>query len=276
MYWSNLNFFIRKSVNHSNKLINQLWKKILLALLAFQSFTLIAQNVITNGNIESWTNATTLDNWTTNNDVSQNTVDTAEGNSSAALTIENNVLEPEIVTTIPLVAGLEYMISFKYKYLDINLGQDHPIVLKVVRNGSATTLSANTVATNNLWTEAVQTFTPDQTGDYNLSLSLATLDNASFRVLIDDVKAQDAILNVKDSALNAVSVYPTITSNFITLNNTETIKNIKASVFNVNGAQLKTVALNNNKLDFSNLSSGLYFVRIESNTASITKKIIRK
>jgi len=251
-------------------------KKLLLALLAFQSLTLVAQNVVPNGNIESWTNATTLDNWTTNNDVSQNTVDTAEGLSSAALTIENNILEPELVTNIPLVSGLEYTISFKYKYLDINFGQDHPIVLKVVRNGSATTLSANTIASDNLWTEAVQTFTPDQTGDYSLSISLATLDNDEFRVLIDDVKAQDDILGVNDSALNTISVYPTITRDVVTLNNTQGIKNINTSVFNVNGAQLKTVTLNNNSLDFSNLSSGLYFIRIESDKGSITKKVIRK
>jgi len=251
-------------------------KKILLALLAFQSFTLIAQNVVTNGNIESWTNATTLDFWTTNNDVSQNTVDTAEGISSAALTINNSVLEPEIVTPIPLIAGIEYSISFKYRYLDINYGPQHPIVVKVVRNGSATTLNANTVAVNNQWEESVQTFTPDQTGDYNLSISLATLDNLPFRVLIDDVKAQDAVLSVGDSALNAISVYPTITNGTVTLKNTAAINTLRTRVFNVNGAQLKNVVLNNNTLDFSNISSGLYFVRLESEKGSITKKIIRK
>ncbi len=252
-------------------------KKILLTLLAFQSLTLVAQNVVTNGNIESWTNATTLDNWTSNNDVSQNTVDTAEGLSSAALTITNNVLEPEIVTSIPLVAGLEYRVSFRYKYLDINYSQDHPILLKIVRNGSATTLASSTVATNNLWTESVSAFTPDQTGDYNLSLSLATLDNNSFRVLIDDVVAEDnTTLGINDAALNSINMYPTFTNGLVTLGNTETIDNLKTTVFNTNGAQLRTVTLNENQLDFSNLSSGLYFVRIESAKGSITRKVIRK
>lgn len=252
-------------------------KKILLTLLAFQSLTLVAQNAVTNGNIENWKNATTLENWTTNNDVSQNTVDRAEGLSSAALTISNNVLEPEIVTLIPLIAGIEYTITYKYRYLDINFGQNHPILLKIVRNGSATTLSSNTIATNNEWVETIDTFfTPDQTGDYNLSISLATLDNNSFRILIDDVKAIDATLSDNSTALNAIKVYPTITNGVVTVSNTDAVKNANVTVFNVNGAQLRTVTLNANTLDFSNLSSGLYFVRIENDKGSITKKVIRK
>jgi len=252
-------------------------KKILLSLLIFQSFTLVAQNVVSNGDFENWINASALENWTTNNDVSQNTIDTAEGLSSALLNINNNVLEPELVTSVPLIAGTEYRITYQYKYLDINFNQNHPILLKVVRNGSATTHSSRTIATNNLWTEAIETFTPDQTGNYNLSLSLVTEDNNSFRVLLDDVKVQElATLSINDNWLDTLSIYPTITSDFTTINSIKAIKNLKISIFNTNGSPLESRIINTNTLNFSDFSSGLYFVKIQTPAGSIIKKIIKK
>ena len=59
--------------------------KKLLFIITFYSVASFSQtNLATNGDLESWTNSTTLDNWTIENTVTQNTSDVAEGASSAS------------------------------------------------------------------------------------------------------------------------------------------------------------------------------------------------
>jgi Leucine-rich repeat (LRR) protein len=84
-------------------------------------------------------------------------------------------------------AGKTYTVKFKYKYLSANYSGQHPIALNISKNGSATTLSSSTFATDNNWTVKETTFTPDQNLSYDLSIYLFTFD-AAFNVLIDDVQ----------------------------------------------------------------------------------------
>jgi len=161
----------------------------LLFLLLLASFSIRAQtNLVPNGGFEKWTSKTALSDWTTQNNVNQNTADYWEGFNSAMLSITNSALTPKITTQVPLNAGVTYVVKFKYKYLSSNYNGSHPIVLNISKNGSATTLSSSYFATNNNWTAVETTFTPDQNLSYNLSISLNTLDNIGFNATIDHVQ----------------------------------------------------------------------------------------
>ena len=65
-------------------------------------------------------------------------------------------------------SGTTYTVKFKYKYVSANYNGQHPISLNISQNGSATTLSSSTFATNNNWTVKETTFTPDQNLSYDL------------------------------------------------------------------------------------------------------------
>lgn len=157
----------------------------LLLLLLLANFSIYAQtNLVANGGLNSWSGASLYD-WTVANNVSS-ALNNYEGKFSAKLSYVT--ASPEITTQVPLQAGVTYTIKFKYMYLDSNYGGDHPISLNISKNGSATTLSSNTFAKNNAWTEKEATFTPDANLSYDLSISTFSFDSAAFSVLIDHVQ----------------------------------------------------------------------------------------
>lgn len=250
----------------------------LLFLFALYSFASLSQtNLATNGNLESWTNSTTLDNWTIENNVSQNTTDVAEGTSSALFSISNNTLKPLILAKVPLTNGIQYTITYKFKYVSTNYNGMHPITLKIIKDGSATTTTNNSFASNNNWIDKSINFTPDQTGDYDLSFSIATFDGQAFDVLIDDIKVFDPS-NLSANDINYqenLDIYPTITNDKVYFEKLEQFENFNIYVFDINGRK-QNVIFQNNSIDLSRLETGMYFVTLETNNNRITKKVIKK
>lgn len=161
----------------------------LLLWLLLANFSIYAQvNLVPDGGFEKWTSTTALPDWTTQNNVSQNTVEYWEGFSSVKLIFSSSASIPKITTQVPLNAGVEYVVKFKYKYLSSNYNSSHPIVLNISKDGSSTTLSSSFFAKDNNWTSVETSFTPDQNLSYDLSISLNTLDNIGFNANIDDVQ----------------------------------------------------------------------------------------
>jgi Leucine-rich repeat (LRR) protein len=161
----------------------------LLIIFTLFTFNLFSQiNLVQNNGFETWTNSTTLSDWTIENNVAQNTSSFTEGIKSAKLSITYSTYVPKIITQIPMKAGTTYTVKFKYKYVGTNYNSQHPIALNISQIGSATTLSSSTFATNNNWTVKETTFTPDQNMSYDLSISLFSFDAAAFAVNIDAVQ----------------------------------------------------------------------------------------
>ena len=250
----------------------------LLFIFSLCAMTCFAQtNLAPNGNLESWSNATTLDDWTIENNVTQNTTDTAEGSSSASFSITTSASRPSILAKVPLVAGSEYVISYKFRYVSDNFNGSHPISAKISRQGSAATASNNSFATNNDWVQKSFNFEPDETGDYDLSFSTTTFDEEGFEVLIDDITVFDAaVLNIENSNLTEkFSFFPTITEGLIYVNQSEQFDVSNLSIFDTNGRK-QNVQIENNTINLSALATGMYFINLSTNTQSITKRVIKK
>ncbi|WP_125718773.1 T9SS type A sorting domain-containing protein [Flavobacterium ustbae] len=161
----------------------------LLLLLLLANFSIYAQtNLVKNGGFENW-GGYLLQDWSIENGVSRHLAE-FEGAFSAQLAYVS--ASPKITTQVPLKAGVTYTIKFKYLYVDNNFNGSHPISLNISQNGSSTTLSSSTFATNNSWTEKVATFTPDTDLSYDLSISTFSFDSAAFNVLIDHVQVYEA------------------------------------------------------------------------------------
>jgi Leucine-rich repeat (LRR) protein len=265
--------------------------KLLLMLLLLMTINTFSQvNLVSNGGFETWTNSTTLSDWTTKNTVIQNTTYFTEGSKSAQLSIANNTTKPEILAQVPMVAGKTYTIKFKYKYVTSNYNGQHPISLNISKNGSATTLSSSTFATNNSWTVKETTFTPDQNLSYDLSISLATFDNEAFDILIDDVKVYeqgteqytlipDTNFEAKLIALNLDDVAD---GKVLTLNiNTLTSLNVSSSfIADLTGIEdFKSLTLlncSNNSLTNLDLSKNIKLTSVSASKNNLTNVDVSK
>ena len=255
-------------------------KKTILIISLLSATILSAQtNLVPNGGLEDWPTINTLDNWSVENNVSQNTTDTQEGLSSALFNITDNTFRPTITTQVPLVENITYSVSFRFRYLDPNYNGAHPIRLGIIRAGSATTISSNSFALNNDWRLVETTFTPDQTGDYELSISTATFDGDTFNVLIDDIEILDPnTLSVVgfSNIDNKIKVFPTVTSDYINLQMDSSINIDSIKIFDLRGIEVDFNEMNDAKLDISGLSNGIYLVNVSSDQGISSIKIAKR
>lgn len=86
----------------------------------------------------------------------------------------------------------------------------------------------------------------------------------------------DTPLGLDDADTESFKIYPNPTSlDFVNIEskNNETIK---ATVFDILGKQIISSPVTNNKLDISNLNTGIYILRLDQNTATVTKKLVIK
>jgi hypothetical protein len=86
----------------------------------------------------------------------------------------------------------------------------------------------------------------------------------------------DNVLGINDAELLNFSMYPNPCDSKVTLQLPSSTNNAQAQVFNYLGKTLiqKDITTVNNSLDVSNLTSGIYFVRIQSENKVGTKKLI--
>lgn len=80
------------------------------------------------------------------------------------------------------------------------------------------------------------------------------------------------VLSINEFSFQDLTIYPNPATDIIKVNSTQVINNIE--VYNSLGA-LMTKAANTNEISVSNYASGIYFLRISSDTRSVTKKIIK-
>ncbi|EDP70447.1 CHU large protein; uncharacterized [Flavobacteriales bacterium ALC-1] len=96
-------------------------------------------------------------------------------------------------------------------------------------------------------------------------------------VFYDNISLQeDATASVDDFLASNVKVYPNPANDFINIeSNNAQITEVK--LYDILGKQvLSQYELSNNRLDISDLTSGVYFMKISANGNSITKKVIKK
>ena len=77
---------------------------------------------------------------------------------------------------------------------------------------------------------------------------------------------------------NSISLMPNPADNYIELNINSNVEVKEAVVFNAFGQMIQTIQLNNNhaRIDLSEMASGMYFVRVNGEGVSATKKFIKR
>jgi hypothetical protein len=103
------------------------------------------------------------------------------------------------------------------------------------------------------------------------------------RLIVDNVVTNFAALNLDTNELNAkVAIYPTLVENELNVNTNGLTKGqVSYKVLNTGGKVVRQNVVSESSnyvytMDVSNLSSGMYFIKIDSSLGQITKKFIKK
>ena len=127
-----------------------------------------------------------------------------------------------------------------------------------------------------------------QTNSFNMdNLTINTVYDVAVKAICPDGSESDeastsftttgvGIDNITLS--NSISLMPNPADNYIELNVNSNVNVKEAVVYNAFGQMIQTVELNNNKarIDLSSMASGMYFVRVNGENMTATKKFIRK
>lgn len=86
---------------------------------------------------------------------------------------------------------------------------------------------------------------------------------------------EDSTLSIEDETLSDVSIYPNPVKNKLTIKTSADVINKIATVFDMNGKRVLNMKLKSNTIDVSNLTSGIYFLRLESEGKTMKRKFIK-
>lgn len=87
---------------------------------------------------------------------------------------------------------------------------------------------------------------------------------------------EGSTLSIEDESLFDVSIYPNPVEDILTIETSADLINKVATVFDINGKRVMSEKLTINMLKVSQLESGIYFLRLESEGRSIKRKFIKK
>ncbi len=256
-----------------------------LLFAAAASFGVNAQNVITNGSFETWAEGVptgwliTLGN--NGGSVTQETVIAQSGSSSVKLTAPAGTGNNRVgFTDFAVTPGTSYTISYWYN--------DQSTTARMRHWGSWRTATGVTATQSPTFQPD---YNPDTAGWQQVTVSAvapvdATVLRLDFRVFqetapgggsvyVDNVVAGvTGTLAVKENAIEGLKVYPNPVKGgnlFITSSSNET-KSV--AIYNVLGKQVLTANVNDAAVNVSNLSAGVYIVKITEAGKTATKKLI--
>ena len=149
--------------------------------------------------------------------------------------------------------------------------------------GNVTSSHSGQVAEN---TEVTATATPaanyrfvNWTNDAGTEVSTANPYTFTVTADITLIANFEIIDNIDDVTLSqSVMLMPNPADNYIDLNVNSNVNVKEAVVYNAFGQMIQKVALNDNhvRIDLSNMAAGMYFVRVNGDNVSATKKFIKR
>jgi hypothetical protein len=122
-------------------------------------------------------------------------------------------------------------------------------------------------------------FTPSSTGVYYFGFRNTSAANAAgTHALIVDNFTVTQVLSTSDFVASKLSVYPNPVNNILNITNNAGLQINKTVITDINGRTVKTLnhdGVSELQINISDLNAGIYFMNIETNEGTATKKIIK-
>jgi len=265
-----------------------------LAFMALAAVSMNAQNMVSNGDLESWTNSTTPEFYTavTSGTFSANNLLTQEadvkhgGNFSASQTSVDSPTQVFANFEIPVVPGNSYTIS--YWVLD-NSPTSRSRIWSAWVTGTGAGSQDMTDNADVLHPAAYSADSPEWVQVTATLIAPATANRFKFqirtyrantgvfggKIYYDDLSFVDNSLSVKDNAIAGLKVYPNPVNkgNLYISSNSNEVKTV--AVYDVLGKQVvKTTTASNEAINVSNLNAGVYIVKITEAGKTATRKLV--
>lgn len=98
----------------------------------------------------------------------------------------------------------------------------------------------------------------------------------NYDTIVNDECSSNAVFGTAtvENMKNKIALFPNPTSDYLTIDTAEIIENI--TLLDVNGRIINSIYLESKKIDVSNLQSGIYFMKVKTNSAIETMKFIKE
>lgn len=178
----------------------------------------------------------------------------------------------------PIPAGTVLKVDYKYTvaadsyiFCGINLQNDWTYVSYVGGQGlDLAVAGTNVTGSFNITIPNGTTPTANLTGLLNYKINIELKSLPTFTWIAGDypptqLNITSALSLNKNSLLNEIAVYPNPTSDILNISNADKLANASFSIVDVLGKTVvQSNALNNDTIDVSNISSGVYILSVSS------------
>lgn len=151
---------------------------------------------------------------------------------------------------------------------EFNQWYDCKMVVDFANSAITYYLDGELIYTGNKWSAATKVG--------NIAI---TNDNYESSAFFDEVTYFDPALSVQTFNENVVSVYPNPAKDVVNIKNTIDTQLNSVEITDINGRVVKNVNLNSvteAQVNISDLSTGVYMMKIVSDNGSVTKKIVKE
>lgn len=258
-------------------------KKLYFILFTVLCFASYGQEMLTNGDLETWGSTTDPSDWDKHESVTQETTIVHGGTYSAKVVAgSTRDLQQNISGITP---GESYTLSLWY-YIESGDGSDARI-WSYWLNGTSTVSDAPTdddlrgpggtssffTGADGSWHNYSVTVTAPASGVDGFRFEVRAYSGST--VYWDDLSfVNNNTLSVENNAQNTFKLYPNPTNTGVVNITSTSNQAIEVAVFDLLGKQVKQQTLTDNTLNVSDLNSGVYIVRLTQNGASTTKKLV--
>ncbi len=145
---------------------------------------------------------------------------------------------------------------------------DNQLTYLNIQNGNNENIE-NFDATNN--PELTCIYVDDKDASY---LSGWHIDPSSH--FVETQEECDALLGINESLAQKIELYPNPVNDALFINLPDEIKASKIKIYNLTGNLIKEQEVNGREIPLTDMASGIYFVKIETNKGVIAKKLIKE
>lgn len=265
-----------------------------LAFMAITAVSMNAQNLVPNGGLETWTDATTAESFvpvtsgtfSANNFLAQESTIKHSGSFSASQLSQDSPTQVFGNFEMPTTPGHTYTLS--YWVLD-NEATTRSRIWSAWVTGTgadsadmadnADVLHPSTYSVDDAnWVQVTQTLVAPATSNrfkFQIRTYRASTGVFGGKVYYDDLSFTDVTLGVKENtAIAGLKVYPNPVTKgnlFITSDNHASKQVV---IFDVLGKQVVNTTVNDQPINVANLNSGVYIVKITEEGKTATKKLV--
>jgi hypothetical protein len=187
---------------------------------------------------------------------------------------------------IAMQLGYEYSITYNYRTFSTaatTAPMNFRVGVNTTNNGTgATILTTKTGISTASYLSETLTYVPTTSGNYyvgfhNNTPAAAAITTNNY-IFIDTFSVSSTLGMGENSVEKTISVYPNPASNFIKVSNSELAGISKITITDINSRVIKSTnfdAVSEAQISVSELTSGVYFLNIDTTNGSITKKFVK-